>query len=245
MDDNAMDINPATAEATLEALLPAIRTIPEDQALTCTVPGTLMVQVGREMVPLLERDRAAIEAAFAAPPIDVMLSIDKRSLAVFAAEKRVVAIDPTPVSDLPALYTEAGELKSQSLKLLDLTAGDEEEVARTIARVQPGTGYTDRANDLGAIHPMLMKYKSAILGTSLMTQAQIDRVGELVPLLLQPKTGKPAALEAARVLRNQAYTYFMRSYTEIRRHAAFIHDGAPKMLETYPNLFSLRISKKK
>ncbi len=141
------------------------------------------------------------------------------------------------MTDLPKLYAEGGGLKDRAVKVLYLLDGGNAEVARVLEHVQPGTGYRDRAEDLAALHPLLIARRDKIAATGLMTSADISRLGEISPLLLDPRGGVSDSLKAARLLRHRAYTHFIEAYFEIRRAAEFIHFHAPKRLAAYPNIF--------
>jgi hypothetical protein len=245
MSDTDVVVNASTAEEALAKLLSAIEAIPEEKAMTCVVPGTDLVAASRRMVALLAEDKAAILDVFRSPPMADMEELEERSLAVWATEKKVEAADPKPATNLPALYREGGALKKKSVKVLDLLAEDDAEVQRTLKLVQPGTGYRDMADDLTALHPHLLSRRSAIVATTLMTDAEIDRIGEVAPLLLGPKKAEAKALKAARLLRNRAWTHYLRAYNEIRRHATFLHTDDQDKLDAYPNIFDRGGPKKK
>jgi hypothetical protein len=237
MGEPILVVDATSADQALAKHRSAIEAIPEKETMTCAVSGAVLVETGRKTVPLLASDKEAILAAFKAPPMADMEQVEERAMAVWAAEKQVEAADPTPATNLPALYVEGGSLKDVSVKVLDLLAGNDAEVRRTLKIIQPGSGYRDMADDLTAIHPLLLSRQAAIVATTIMTDAQIDRVGELAPLLLAPKKAEPTALKAARLLRDRAWTYYLRSYNEIMRHVTFIHTNAPDKLDAYPNIF--------
>ena len=229
--------NATNAEQALKKHLDAIGSVDEREIAKCNVTGTTTVEVSRVMTKLLERDMDAIGQAFSNPPVTEAGQLEERSLAFWAAEKRVEAIDPTPESDRAALYAEGGELKDLSVKVLDFVASDDDAVARILKQVSPGSGFKDRADDLTAIHPHLAQRRKEIVRKELMTEAQIDRVGELAPVLLDPKAGTPQELLDARLLRDKSWTHFLAAYNEIRRHAAFLHFFDQEKFDEYPSVY--------
>ena len=245
MCENSSVVSASTAEAALEKLMPAISALDEGALERCNATGVAAVETSRKMVTLLAEDRPAMEAAFCSPPAVEMEELEARALALWAAEKRVDAAAPEPVSNLPALYAEGGKLKERAVKVLAIIAGEDSEVKRTLEKVRPGTGYRDRADDLTALHPFVLERKAEILQKELMIEAEMRRMGEIAPLLLDPKGGPSSEIEAARLLRNQAWTHFLRAYEEIQRHVAFVHYYAPDRLKAYPNLFRHKPAKKK
>lgn len=225
------------AEQALKKQLDAIGAVDENKIEKCNVTGASAVETSRVMTKLLERDLDGIGQAFSSPPVTEAGQLGERSLAFWATEKRVEAIDPTPETNRSALYAEGGELKDLSVKVLDFIASDDDAVVRVLAQVSPGSGFKDRADDLTAIHPHLVERRKEIVRKELMTEAQIDRVGELAPVLLDPKAGKPQELLDARLLRDKAWTHFLAAYNEIRRHVAFLHFYDQEKLDEYPSVY--------
>ena len=227
-----------TAEAALERHQEAIQAIRDDRTRRCNVPGTRIVEVSQAVVELIADDIASLRQLFDAPPTQAIDTLIDRGLAVWAAEKRVDTIDPSAPGNRQALFAEGGQLKSLAVKVLDLVAGDETDVARALQDVRPGTGYRDRADDLTTLHPHLDNRRDDLVARQLMTAAQIDRIGSLGSLLLAPQGDQAPELKAARLLHDKAFTYYYQADDEIRRHLEFLHWYNAEALKAYPKIFT-------
>jgi len=233
------DLN--TAQDALASLLAEIQAVPTKDVRISNVRATDAVSAAQKLVEQATKDRAAIEAPFKTSPFEQIRTLVPRALAFWAADKQTEGV-AVEASDIPALYAEAGELKTVAVKVLDLIAGQDPAVGKVLDAIRPGTGYADRADDLTALHPLLLARKAAIVNMGVMTEAQVDRVGALAPKLLAEDYDQASV--AAALLRNRAFTHFYAAWSEVERHLDFVFFHDPDARAGYPNLYPRRPSKK-
>lgn len=227
----------SNAESALARCLAAIQAIDPKAVEVCNVEGTVIIRVAREYAALLPADVPRLNEIFKNPPEQAMRELVDRGLAAYGAEIRLETLFETGDEQKRALYVEGGELKKKAVLNLQVVAGDVADVLQVIEAVRPGTGYADRARDLSRLHPQLVRFQDVLLRKELMTEAEIDRVGELGTLL--PASGpKPKEIEAARLLRNKAWTHFVTAWREINRHLDFLYYFDPMGRSRYPSLYA-------
>lgn len=231
------DPDPKTAEDALQRLMPELEAIPSDDTTRCNVAAITAVEASQKTVEMLPPDLERMREVFKQPPETEAAGLVDRSMALWAAQKRVDAVDAAETPDRAVFYQEAGELKELAVKVLDLVAPKETKVVELLDRIRPGWGYRDRADDLTALYPELHRRRADLVRRELMTEEQIARVGTLAPKLLQGPKDTVASAKAA-LLRDRAWTHFIRAWREIRRHLAFLYSYDPAGLKEYPSLYS-------
>ena len=140
------------------------------------------------------------------------------------------------------VYTEANKLRKKAIQLLELTYGDNQDITHVIKVTKPGHSYVDRANDLLILHPILEEKREKLIASGLISDEEINRIGELPEILIDNTRDDK---KAARLLRNKAWTLFIKGYYELRRHLEFIHYYNPERLKKYPSLFAHKKGKRK
>ena len=163
------------------------------------------------------------------------------SMSFWYFDNRCKVVDPK-AAERKKIYKEANEAKKKVTKILDVTDGNDPAVTYTLEVTKPGRGYVDTANDLDLIYPLLNEKREKLVAAGLMSDEEIDRIAVL-PRMLVDNTEDD--IKAARLLRNKAWTLFLQSYEEIRRHVEFIHYYQPKKLANYPSIYSYKKSRKK
>lgn len=225
------------AEAALSRMRAKIEAIPPEQIETCNVAGTHIVAVATRYHENLMVDASLMPTVFVRVPTEAIAEILDRGLAAYGAELRVETLYDTSDTERRQLYAEGGDAKKKSVSVLELVAPSDLEVVGVLTIVRPGTGYADRAKDLSRLHPQLVRYQAEIVRRELMSAAEIDRVGELGALLAVGGP-KPRDAEAARLLRNRAWTLFAQAYRELNAHLDFLHRHAPTARGRYPSLYA-------
>ena len=227
-------VDASIAEEVLENEFPNIKAIPEKNAKKATMSGGKTVSISRTYKKILPQDKDGIEVLFKEYP-GFFSELENRGLAFWAASKRLEIIS-NDKAQKKEYYKEAQELKSKAIKILDLIAGDDDLVKKVIQITKPGTGYSDRAEDLAALYPHLKIREASLVEKTLMTAEEIDRIGRLPSILVDVSRGEKLA--EAKLLKRQAWTYFLVAYREIRRYVECLHFYSPEELKKYPTLRS-------
>ena len=229
---NNQNIDPKTADKALETLTPKLQEIKKKSFKAIMTSGAQSVGVSRVTNKLLEDDKPKLREFYKELP-DTMTEIELSALALWAAEKRLEAI--VNVDGQP-LYKEGRAIKEQVVKILDLLDGKNKQIIKIIKITGPGTGYVDCANDLAALHPHVVARRDDIIDRRLMTAEEIERMGILPALLIDASGGGKDEEKKAKLLKKQAWTYFLNCYKEIRRYIEFLYFHEPEELKKYPKL---------
>ena len=227
-------INPMTQEEALESIKSELIKIIVDTEQIINAAGSKAVSVSGAYSTLMERDRPILEILVSSIP-EKIPELEIRAKALWAASKRVDAIAPQQ-SNKKEFYKEGKKLKHLAFTILKLVDPDNEDINKVISEARPGTGYVDCAEDLAALHPQLEQHREALIRRELITEEQLDRIGVLSTLLLEVSVGTKTRLKEAKLLKLQAWVYFMDAYKEARRYIEFMHFHNPEALAEYPKL---------
>ncbi len=178
--------------------------------------------------PLYQEALPQLRAHYKILPEKQLGLLRSAALAFWRARRDVGLIDPTS-GTLRKHYEEAGELKEAVSDLLKVVGRGDPQVQRLLNKIRPGTGYEDRANDLNDLYPTVKHYQEILLKKALLTEAQIESIPKLAESLLAPSKEK-AALQKARLLRDRAWTYFLKIQKEMARYLRFIYHDEPTIL---------------
>lgn len=236
MPNKSKKSSPARPQAPAKSAGALAKVKPEMAALAAAdvasinidIPQAVSVVLG--VAPHLGSLRAQIVKALPEHPIHTFDNLETYALAVYHAH--ILSLPPETAEDrVAALLEEATPLRENLL-------GDAEALARrglldadAVAEIRKGQGNVDKANDLVALSALFTRHWDEIENKTAATPAEVQRAGELGPLLLAALGARehgaaPAPAEVADQ-RRRAYTLFVRAYDETRRALSYLrwHEG--------------------
>ncbi|MCK6512309.1 hypothetical protein L6R29_20455, partial [Myxococcota bacterium] len=216
------------AKEALEVLLPEICRLKKAEVEQVRLSGGRVSGYAQRVEVLYQDALSGLRKHFKILPEGELGQLRVAALAFWRARRDVALIDPRSQT-LRKRYEEAGELKGRVVDVLKVVGRGDADVQRVLEEVRPGAGYEDRADDLKDLHSAVKRYRSVLLKKELLTEEEMDAMPRLAESLLAPSKEK-AALEKARLLRDQAWTYFVRIQREMARYLRFIYDGQPEVL---------------
>ena len=232
---NYRPIEVKNAEEALINQLANIRSVPEKDLKSIMARGSRTVRVAKVYLQLLIEDKAKLRKFFVEIP-EYFLDLEIRAQAYWAAEKRLNALAPEKYNTRKAVYEECKSLKKKSVQVLMLVAADDESVQKVIQDARPGTGYVNCADNLAGLYPHLKLRQDDLVERRLMTAEEIRRIGTLPYILLGASIGANEKIDEAKLLKKQAWTYFLSAYKEVRRYLEFLYFHDPEDLKKYPRL---------
>ena len=168
------------------------------------------------------------------------------ALALLYAHAR--AIEPGyEVDPLPALLAEAAPLRDVMLRLAELLASVGLVSAERVAAIRSGQGHADMADDVLDLGRLFDELWDHISNNVLVTRAMVDRAialaVELQDALAEREKGFPNPLVAPtdrRHVRAQAYTAFVRVYSQAQRAVTFLRWNEGDAQQIVPSLYHRR-----
>lgn len=216
------------AKEALEVLLPEIVRLEKAEVEQVRLSGGRSSGYAQRVEVLYQDALPGLRKHFKILPEGELGQLRVAALAFWRARRDVALLDPRSQTSRKR-YEEAGELKERVVDVLKVVGRGDADVQRVLEEVRSGTGYEDRANDLKDLHSAVKRYRSVLLKKELLTEEEMDAMPRLAESLLAPSKEK-AALEKARLLRDQTWTYFVRIQREMARYLRFIYDGQPEVL---------------
>lgn len=229
------EVNLENAERDLATHEAEIREVQGPRLKKANVPGPHTVEQALQLKKMALERMARLEEVFRTPPTREAGVLDSRAMAFLAAEKRVDAVTTGAPGLRQELYQKAGDEKTWAVKVLDIVGHGDETTQKVLDDVRPGSGYQDRADDLAALHPQLVRYQDVLVEKQLMTQRRIAELGAMTKQLLAPGEGT-SELTAAEKLENQAFSYFLEAWDAVIQPLRYVMDldGDPTPL---PSLY--------
>ena len=164
--------------------------------------------MGREHIML-------INETFKAPMEEDITTLADKARAYWVANARFVDAETTQAAGIrQELYQAAGQLEDRGAQVLAAIAPNDKKVTALLADIRPGTGYRDRANDCQKLYVALTDRKEKVVGSGLMTEDEIKRLGEIGDQLVQPIADSTVGKEAEKVC-NQAFTLFIGAWKKL------------------------------
>lgn len=198
-----------------------IRKVEGPRLKTANVGGPRTVEEALHLQKMARERMARLEEVFKMPPAREIGVLDSRALAHLAAEKRVQAITTDDVGLRQELYQKAGEEKTWAIKVLDIVGSNDSTVQKVLADVRPGSGYQDRASDVAALHPQLVRFQLPLVEQQLMSEQRIAQFGTMTKKLLTP-VDRTTQLTAAEKLQNQAFSYFVEAWDAVIKPLRYV-----------------------
>ena len=243
MNEVFWEIDLNTSKEALALVISKIEAIAEKDAKKSTISVSDAIGVIRIYLYELKNDFPLISASCPDFTVEDIKDFRHGGLAMWALKAQHDAAAEKS-TDRKTHYKEANKLRKKIARILELKYGDEPMVARVLKVTKPGTGYVDRAEDLTAFYMILDERREELVATSLITNEEIDRAGLLPELLVDKTDNTKDNKEAARLLQDKAWAYFLINYHNIRKHIEFIHYNSDK-LDEYPSLFKRKRRKSK
>lgn len=151
------------------------------------------------------------------------------------------------VDPLPSLLVEATPLRDVMLRLAELLASIGLVSAERVAAIRRGHGHADTADDLLALGRLFDELWDRIRNNALVTRAMVDRAialsVELQDALAEREKGFPNPLVAPtdrRHVRAQAYTAFVRVYSQAQRAVTYLRWDQGDAQQIVPSLYHRR-----
>ena len=243
MNNVFMDMDLDTAKEALVLLFEDIKLVDENDITKMLVLVSDIIALIRIYLHLLKNDFPLIAENFSNFTLEDIKNFRLSGMALWAlkAQHEAAAKQSTNRKDI---YKEANALRAKIAQILNLKYGDDPMVIRVLEITKPGHGYADRAEDLTAFSLILDERREELVATSLITNEEIDRAAKLPELLVDRTDNIRDEKEAARILRNKAWTHFLKNYHNVRKHIEFFHYNSDK-LDEYPSLFKRKKRKVK
>jgi len=244
-DVETEDKSEPTQEAhdALEILRPFLDKITPSELRPVRLLGALAVKYAQRLAPILQDAMPELQRFFKILPEESFGMLSKAASAFWSAQRAFERIDPSSQT-LQKLYKEAGELKETVIGVLQAVGRKDPEVQRVLALVKPGTGYLDRADDLLDLHAVVKTYQETLLKKELLSLEEIQDLTHFATALTAPTKGA-ADLEAARSLRDRAWTFFLQIQGEAERYLTFLYAPDQAKLASLPRLYPAPVRKAK
>ena len=236
--DESTALDPAEALAELANLKAEISKIPKHECFKLGLPPIMAARRGVQLHQVALRDRALFAETFVKPPLDEIDTLRARSLALWAAQvelDRIDEIDQDQRGELPALAAMALRQRKEFMNAARFIWLGDTQVQAVLEGLRRGRGSTGRADDLTTLAALFRARFDDVKARTAITRDQIDelaRLGSRLLLLIDPPE-EGTATNDARWLRNQAYTYFVRAYGEIRDAARYLFRQDPQRRGDY------------
>jgi hypothetical protein len=156
---------------------------------------------------------------------DEVVTVGDKARAYWVADARFVNAESAQAAGIrQELYAAAGPMEERGAQVLAAIAPTDPKVDALLAKIRPGTGYRDRANDCQALYVALTDRQERVVGSGLMTEAEIKKLGEIGDKLVQPIAVETSAGKQAETTCNQAFTYFIRAWKYLAGRLQLISD---------------------
>jgi hypothetical protein len=223
-------------------LEPQIRSVREEDLIQINLDGTYAVTIVLGAAPRLQALRARM--AQLGDEIDLALVDNAAALGyAFSYANADFVRATTPTESLPGLHDEGEKLRDLMLaskSVLEkhgLVQGD------YLEGLKGPVGYRNLSHDLSALVRFYRDNWAQISGKTPLSLADVDRASIIAGRLLtgvSAKQGTPAEIDASALLRQQAFTLFVKAYDEVRRAVTFLRWKEGDADEIAPSIYTGR-----
>jgi hypothetical protein len=228
-------------EAAYDTLLPEILAVPESELLTMNIDVMSAIITVTGVLPEIKSLRAEIEAALRTFDLVQFDKLEQYTLALSHAHSRHRSAIPTAgllerVTDLSSVRDQllASASSLASVRLID---------GERLKNVKKVTGYRALASDVLTLCTVLKEEWPRVEGKTPFTQADLVRIStlalEFVNVIGLREQAPVIAGEAA-LIRQKAFTLFVRAYDEARRAVHYLRAKAGDGESIAPSLYAGR-----
>lgn len=217
----------AETAAAYARVLPEIKAVPREKLRRLGVNVTNASVLVLGAVPKMLGLRDAMKKTFINPPLEQLDKLRDYALAAAYAHARVSPHDEGEAR-VQILLNEVTPLRERLLSSAELLVTFGLFDGRKVAAIRQGVGHVDTARDALALHALFSEAGLDVLAKTPLTQADVERAGELGGLLLEALgyrqsgadgSGDPdEAEERAR----QAHELMASTYEECRQFVLFL-----------------------
>lgn len=207
-----------------ERQLPAMMALdPHELAnLNIDVPSVVTLILG--VLPKIQPLRAAAKAKLPDFDLSHFDTLEGRTLALAHAHALATSA-AAPSQELVALNDEGVQLRASLAKDADALASHGLLEAHRLAELKGPVGYRNVAMDLIALANLVRESWPKIAGKTAITPATVDRADQLADRLLNAVGAHeqaPTVTAEASVIRQRAFTLFVRDYDQVRRAVTYL-----------------------
>jgi hypothetical protein len=223
-------------------LEPKIRSVRQEDLMQINLDGTYAVTVVLAAAPRLLALRERMVQL--GDEVDLELVDNAAALGyAFSYANADFVRATTPTESLPALHDEGEKLRDLMLAskaVLEkhgLVQGD------YLEALKGPVGYRNLSHDLSALVRFYRDNWAQISGKTPLALADVDRASIIAGRLLtgvSAKLGTPAEIDASALLRQQAFTLFVKAYDEVRRAVSFLRWKEGDADEIAPSIYAGR-----
>lgn len=234
---------PDTAAAAYNEVQPEIDAMSGDDLATINLDIPQAVSSVLGILPKIAPLREAIVVNLPTHPIKTFDKLGTYALAAWYSH--LLALPPASSSSpIKTLLDEAGPLRENLLSDAEALAKRKVIDASVTEEIRSGQGNIDMANDLVALAALFSNNWSEVKGKTAATEAEVERAGQLGPLLLAAlgvrEQGAAVAPVEAAAKRARAFTLFVRAYDETRRAVTYLRWHEKDADELAPSLYKGR-----
>jgi hypothetical protein len=242
MTRRSYDPNHPSFSAALEALRPEIDAIPHDELEPIRLDIAVAIVTALGVIHRVEafRDRVAAEIGpTAAVHID---RLEKSAHACGGAH--ALYLTTLHGADVDQMVTSLGQTRRVLLLEAEGLVAKKRLPGSVLGALVGGTGYKAMCMDVLQLVSALRAEWTAIESHTPVTALELDQAEALANALATTLGENEQAPSAAAELRSRAYTFFVRTYDEVRRAISFVRWDEGDVDDIIPSLFAGRARKK-
>jgi len=219
-----------------------IRSVPQEELIQLNIDGTYAVTIVLGAAPRLVALRERMTPL--ADLVDLALIDDAAALGyAFSYANADYVRASTPIESLPALRDEGEKLRD--LMMASKTVLEKHGLVQGdyLEALKGAPGYRNLSHDLSALVRFYRDNWAQIAGKTPLALSDVDRASVIAGRLLtgaSVRQGTPAEIEASALLRQQAFTLFVKAYDEVRRVVTFLRWKEDDADEIAPSIYTGR-----
>ena len=245
IEDAIVDKDPS--EAAFDALFAEISSVPESELVPVTLDVLTAVTTVLGALPELRAMRGDIEAKWRDFDLVQFDKIEQYTLALNYAQS-VYKTSSAPKTGIVQLVSELTVIRDRLFA--DATALSNYGLidSERLKHCKTATGYRPIAGDVFALATVFKDHWAAVEGKTAVTLAHLGQAKNMALALLEAvglREQAPITVGEAALVRQKAFTLFVRAYDEARRAVLYLRAKAGDADNVAPSLYALRGSRRR